>query len=104
MNFNEYMKGVRNCPDKVLVIDREKIHKLDHDFGVCDNWTILLTGISYDMLTHFKADEKYRHLKTSRNEFILEYDNGIAEIYVSNGIKIMNYDLLKKDMQERLMK
>lgn len=44
MKILDYLKAIKECPDEFVKYDRRQIHRLTYDWGVYDNFGILING------------------------------------------------------------
>ncbi|MFA6023131.1 MAG: hypothetical protein WC781_03510 [Candidatus Pacearchaeota archaeon] len=79
MKLQDYLQAIRECPDELVKRHEftEKQYKLTMEFGIYDNWPILLKTDFEQLLDFFKNSKKYTHDETKR------YKNppGICELF-----------------------
>lgn len=44
MNLEQYLEGIRNCPDEIVRVGKDEVHRLTAEFGVYDNFPIKARG------------------------------------------------------------
>lgn len=80
MELEEYLEGIRNCPDEDLT-DRKNggmfVSRLQRDFGIYDNWPILL-GENQDKSTRIVRDLSLYEMKLGGP--LCLYDRVLADL------------------------
>jgi hypothetical protein len=66
MELDEYIYAIETCPDEMVDGSSGKIHRLTHEFGVYDNWPIVLDTERDHVLSVIGQDPAFSRL--SREE------------------------------------
>jgi len=88
MKLEEYLEKIEECPDKYLEINGNKSHRLTADFGVYDNFPILLRG-DFNKILGYLEKNGFNIIDTYKqsSNYIghrLTNNNGISRLQLRN--------------------
>ena len=66
MRLEQYLEGVTTCPDKEVLCDGRLLHRLTIDWGIYDNYTILIKGDYDTVVDHFRTCGRYKLLSRKK--------------------------------------
>ncbi|MDO8508276.1 MAG: hypothetical protein Q7S27_01175 [Nanoarchaeota archaeon] len=90
MQLDEYLNAVEKCPDNTLKIeDGQSVSRLTAEYGIFDNWPILLNRDFREIAEDFKSlnFQLINNPQKYEKEFVYYYKPGTVELRVIDGVK-----------------
>lgn len=88
MNIQDYLKALKECPDDKVKVEDLEWDRLTAEYGVYDNWPILVNLNIESLVEHLSNCGKYRFvIKQTENTgevYIFDYIPGIIKLKVRN--------------------
>jgi len=79
MKLHEYLRALKNCPDEIITKGGRMRHRLTREFGIYNNWPILLAGNFEAFVEHLKST-KYTQKVDGSEHFL--YNPGTVRLLV----------------------
>lgn len=88
MSIQNYLKSLKECPDDKVNVGEQELDRLTAEWGVYDNWPILVNAEIQSLIEHLSTCGKYKLVKKQTEDtgevFILDYIPGIIKLKVRN--------------------
>ncbi len=88
MNINDYLTALKECPDDRVKIEEIEWDRLTVEFGVYDNWPILVNADVESLLESLSNSGKYKLVKKQKENtgevYIFDFIPGIIKLKVRN--------------------
>jgi hypothetical protein len=87
MDLSQYLKGAEECPEEMILLDGHSISRANMEFGIYNNYRILLKDDAEKMKDFLTKSEQFNFLRTipsSRKTHCFNYVPGIVSLQLFN--------------------